>query len=404
MAHILLRSIIPKSTPTGLYVSSPRTIFLDHNATSPPTAGARAAVDRLLSKGWGNPSSPHQIGRRARQALAEAREEVAALACCDPEHLIFTSGATESCNHVIQFAQRPGRPLPAIAPSTVEHTAVLSATEREAKLGRSVAYLGVNSDGIVDLDSLRDVIQDGNVLVSIQWVNNETGVIQPVRQIAAMCREHGAMLHVDACQALGKLRMADAEIAADFVSLSGHKIGAPPGVGALFVADRRRLPSFLVGGEQEFARRAGTENLPGIVGFGAAARERRGALESLLPRWRQMRQRFERALPSGCRINGEKVERVPNTTSVTFPGVDGAALLARMDARGVCVSQGSACHSARPEPSHVLRAIGLSEADAYSTIRFSWGPETTDEDLSEALRILESELSADRGPRMVAVA
>lgn len=294
--------------------------------------------------------------------------------------------------------------MPSIVTATVEHSAVLEAAERESRAGRAWSSIGVDSDGIVDLESLSDVIQDGNVLVSVQWVNNETGVIQPIERVVSMCRASGALIHVDACQAYGKLRLDLDSLGADFVSLSGHKIGAPPGVGALYVADRRRMPAIFVGGDQESGRRAGTENLPGISGFGAAAQERVGILDELLERWTRLQAGFESELPAGTRVNGSGAPRVSNTISATFPGVDGAALIARLDRRGLCVSQGSACHSARPEPSHVLRAMGLTEADAYATVRFSLGPETTSEDLSEVRRILVSELSVDRGNRASAVA
>jgi len=223
-------------------------------------------------------------------------------------------------------------------------------------------------------------------------VNNEIGVIKPIEVIAEICRSHGVLLHVDASQALGKVPMDLDALGADFVSLSGHKIGAPAGIGALYVRDRRTLPAFQVGGEQERGRRAGTENLLGICGFGAAAKERQHQFNPVIGRWTALRQSFEAALPLLCRINGNGAPRVANTVSVVFPGLDAAALLARLDVRGVFASQGSACHSARPEPSHVLRAIGLSEADAYSTVRFSFGGETTVEEVRGAIAILHDEL------------
>jgi cysteine desulfurase len=373
-------------------MSALRTIYLDHNATSPPSDAVVDAVRRAMLEQWGNPSSPHLAGRRARALLAGARESVAALAGCDPDRVLFTSGATESCNHVLRTACRSGQAVPAIVLSTIEHAAVQAAAEREAKGGRQVFTIGVDANGLVDLNSLEDVVADGGALVSLQWANNEVGTIQPVAQIATMCERHGALLHLDACQAYGKLPMELDDLPVHFVSISGHKIGAPPGVGALYVRDRRLLPSLQVGGEQERSRRAGTENLPGIAGFGAAADERRLAMPSVLERWAAQRARFEARLPGSARINAAGAPRIANTSSVVFAGADGAALIARLDARGVCVSQGSACHSARPEPSHVLRAIGLSEADAYATLRFSLGSTTTDDDIARALEALAIEL------------
>lgn len=379
-------------------------IYLDHNATSPPTPAVVEAVRRAMVDAWGNPSSPHVIGRRSRAILANARDAVASLANCDPEGLLFTSGATESCNHLIRAARRPSAPLPTIITTTIEHAAVTAACERESRAGRPFIAVGVNVDGLIDLTSLEDVVSDGNALVSVQWANNEIGVIQPVKAIAAICARHGAMLHIDACQAFGKLAVDFDALGADFISVSGHKIGAPTGIGALYVRDCRLLPSMQVGGEQERARRAGTENLLGIAGFGAAAAERRAALPTLVPHWEALRAEFEAALPTGARVNAMRAPRIANTSSVVFPGVDGAALIARLDARGICVSQGSACHSARPEPSHVLRAIGLSESDAYASVRFSFGARTTAAEIHEVLRTLGLELNAvsQRGAAAVA--
>ena len=379
-------------------------IYLDHNATSPPSEAVVEAVRRAMVESWGNPSSPHLAGRRARALLTEARDAVAALAGCDPDRLLFTSGATESCNHVIRAARRPGQVAPAIVTTTVEHAAVHAAVEREAAAGRSVSIVGVDRNGLIDLASLEDVVGDGGTLVSVQWANNEIGTVQPVEAIAAICERHGALLHVDACQSYGKFELDLDALPVHFASLSGHKIGAPPGVGALYVRDRRLLPSLQVGGEQERSRRAGTENLPGIAGFGAAAKERLEQLPRLKGQWSVLRAMFEAALPVQSRVNAGETSRIANTSSVVFPGVDGAALIARLDARGICVSQGSACHSARPEPSHVLRAIGLSEADAYATLRFSFGATTTIEEgkhVLEALR-LELESKSVRGGAAVA--
>lgn len=383
---------------------APRPIYLDHNATSPPSTGVVDAVHRAMEECWGNPSSPHVVGRRARSILSDARDAVTALVNCDPDRLLFTSGATESSNHVLRAARRPGQTSPTVVVSSIEHAAVQAAAERESATGRSVVTVGVDRHGVLDLESLGDVVSDGGALVSVQWANNEIGTIQPIAEIAAICERHGAMLHIDACQALGKLEIDLERLPADFVSLSGHKIGAPPGVGALYVRDRRLLPSLQVGGEQERSRRAGTENLPGIAGFGAAAAERRAALGPLTERWMLLRAAFESALPQGARINAAGAPRIANTSSVVFPGTDGAALLARLDARGICVSQGSACHSARPEPSHVLRAIGLGESDAYATLRFSLGADTTAEEITSVLEALRLEVGtkSTRGGAAVA--
>jgi cysteine desulfurase len=350
------------------------------------------AVRRAMADCWGNPSSPHLVGRRARSVLANAREEVAALAGCDPDRLYFTSGATESCNHVLKAAHRPGKSLPALVVSNIEHAAVHAAADREASAGRRVVVVGVDKGGLVDLAALENAIKQDCALVSLQWANNEVGTIQPISAITELCERHGALLHLDGCQSFGKLEVRLEELPLHFVSFSAHKIGGPPGVGALYVRDRRLIPALQVGGEQEQSRRAGTENLPGIAGFGQASHERRLVLPELAKRWFGQRAILESSLPPDARINASTVPRVPNTSSVIFPGIDGEALIARLDARGVCVSQGSACHSARPEPSHVLRAIGLSESDASATVRFSLGAATTEEEVKQALDVLTSEV------------
>lgn len=381
-----------------------RPVYMDHNATSPPSSAVVEAVRRAMVESWGNPSSPHLAGRRARGVLAKSRDAVAALAGCDPDRLLFTSGATESCNHVIRAARRPDHAAPAIVTTAIEHAVVHAAAERESAAGRPVVTVGVDHQGLLDLASLEDVVSDGGALVSVQWANNEIGTIQPVEAIAAICERYGALLHIDACQAFGKVEMDLDRLPAHFVSISGHKIGAPPGVGALYVRDRRSLSAIQVGGEQERSRRAGTENLPGIAGFGAAAAERHLALRALVERWTLLRASFESGLPQGARVNAVGAPRIANTSSVVFPGTDGAALIARLDARGICVSQGSACHSARPEPSHVLRAIGLSESDAYATLRFSLGADTTAEEITSVLEALRLEVGtkSTRGGAAVA--
>ena len=379
-------------------------LYLDHNATSPPSEAVCRVVQAALAARLGNPSSPHLLGRRARTELSNARDSVALLAGCDADRLLFTSGATESCNHVIRHARRPNAPSPSIVTSVIEHAAVAGAAERESIAGRSVSTIAVDSNGLIDLRSLEDLASEGNALVNLQWVNNEIGVIQPIEIVAQICAKHGVLLHVDASQALGKLTMEIDSLGADFVSFSGHKIGAPMGVGALYVRDRRTLPALQVGGEQENSRRAGTENVIGIIGFGAAAAERSAELPALISRWNALRQWFESNLPFGARVNAQFVERVANTVSATFRGVDCAVLLARLDQRGLYASQGSACHSARPEPSHVLRAIGLSESDAYSTMRLSFGASTTLSDVQLACAMVKSEIESMRRRDGVAVA
>ena len=356
-------------------------IYLDHNATTPPYPEVVEAVTRCLRDGWGNPSSAHSIGSRATLTLERARDHVSKLMGCDADRIVFTSGATESCNHVIANAHPIGVSAPALAISAIEHAAVMSATEREERNGRRVVIIPVDSNGVLSLDALETALLSGVRLVSIQWANSELGTIQPVTEAIALARRYGALIHLDACQSLGREPMCLDSLDPDFVSVSGHKIGAPPGIGALYIRDRKTLASLAVGGDQEKRRRAGTENLSGAVGFGEAARIRHEAIGSLSAQWHVIRSEFESRVMKFGHVNAVGAPRVANTTSLTIPAIDGAALVARLDRIGVQVSLGSACHSSRPEPSHVLRAIGMTEGDAYSTIRVSLGWNTTREEV-----------------------
>jgi len=387
-------------------------IYLDNHSTTRLDPRALDAMMPWLTDRYGNAgSTTHEMGREAREAVEHARGQVARAIGAVPEEIIFTCGATEAINlAILGAAARPGRERGHAVSLATEHRAVLDPLAHLARTGRSVTLLEVAPQsaaancGRVAADAISRAIRPETFLVSVLLANNEIGTIQPIEAVASICERHGALLHVDACQAFGKVEMDLDLLPAHFVSISGHKIGAPPGVGALYVSDRRLLPPLQVGGEQERSRRAGTENLPGIVGFGAAAAERRAVLRSLIERWTHLRAGFEQSLPAGARVNASLAPRIANTSSVVFPGIDGAALIARLDARGICVSQGSACHSARPEPSHVLRAIGLSESDAYATLRFTLGADSTVGDLDRVLEAIGLEVGAKSSRGGAAVA
>ena len=373
----------------------PSEVYLDNNATTPPLAEVRASVLKAMAA-FGNPSSSHAAGERGRQQLRAARSALASLLGCDPDAIIFTSGATEANNTVLRRFCGPGR---RIISSEVEHSSVLAALERCSREGTEVALLPVSHSGLVDPDDLRRALAGRTDLVSIQWVNSETGVVQPVEQIGRLCAEAGVPLHTDAAQAVGKLPVSLRDLPVDYASIAGHKFHAPAGVGALYVGGSARLKGLLEGGAQESGRRAGTENVPGIAGMGCAARLREGSLGETINRLGSLRDRLEGEIMDRCggvSVNGDSRSRVCNTTNLLFHGVDGEALVARLDQRGVRCSQSSACTNQRPEPSHVLRAMGLSEEEAYGSVRFSLSVLNDEEDVAAACEAVAEEVDRIR--------
>lgn len=367
----------------------PKEVYLDNNATSPPLPEVVEAMAAAMRDGTGNPSSPHGAGRRAGTQLAVARESVATLLGTDPSSVVFTSGGTESNNTVLRsaFLQSGGRARLVTLP--VEHHSVLATCEHLARAGAEVVIVPVDSGGLVVLEELRRELRRSATVVSIQYVNNETGVVQPVGEIGALCREFGVPFHSDAAQAVGKMRFAVEDIEVDYLTVTAHKFHGPQGVGALYVREPRKLEPLLGGGDQENGLRPGTQNLPGIVGMGCAAKMRSERLDSVIGHMERLRDSFEeavlRAVPD-CSVNGNRGRRVCNTSNLRFRGIDGQALVAQLDPRGVCCSQSSACTSMRPEPSHVLTAMGLTEEEAYESVRFS---------TSELNSLEEVELAAD---------
>ncbi|MFN3745493.1 MAG: cysteine desulfurase family protein [Hyphomicrobiaceae bacterium] len=362
----------------------PERTYLDWNATAPLLPEARAAIARALDAG-GNPSSVHAEGRRARAIVETAREQVAALVGARPSEVIFTSGATEACASVL------AAPWAAVLATSIEHDAVLRPAEAVA--GRRV-HVDVASDGRVNASDLAGkaatavrAFGPGNVLIALQIANNETGVIQPVAEAASLGREAGALFFTDAAQAAGRIAVDFAALGADFLALSAHKLGGPTGVGALVIRDGHELPALLGGGGQERRRRGGTENVPGIAGFGAAAEAARSAIAAH-GRIARLRDRLEAGLldlTPEARIIGACAERLPNTTCLTLPGHTAETLVIRFDLAGIAVSAGAACSAGKIGASHVLMAMGLDEATARSAIRFSIGPATTDHDIDRCL-------------------
>jgi cysteine desulfurase len=350
-----------------------REVYLDNNATTQPLPEVIEAIGACMRCGWANPSSAHRAGRRAAQLLERARDEVRDLAGVSEHKLIFTTGASESNTMVFQSILFTGRHRRVITTSA-EHSSMLANAEVLASHGFEVVYLQVDTNGHVDQEALKRELRRGADLVAVHWVNNETGVIQPIAEIGAQCVDSGIPLLVDGAQAFGKLAFKLSEMPITYLSFSGHKFHGPPGVGGLIAANTRALRPLLRGGDQEGGLRGGTYNLPAIIGLGEAARLRRGRLDLAIGHMFHLRNVFEGFVTSrlSAAVNGHISARVANTSNLCFKGLDGQALLARLDSAGIFVSQGSACTSRRPEPSHVLTAMGLSEEDAYASIRFSF--------------------------------
>ena len=366
-------------------------INLDAAANTDPTEEVIEAIISALRSGAANPASAHELGDRARAILARARDSVLSLVTgAVEEGVTFTSGCTEANNTV--FA---GIAAATVITSTVEHPSVLRSAERAASNGATVHFVPVDRAGIVDLDQLKTLVgsAQGQLVVSIQFANSETGVIQPVAEIAAMlARRPMTTFHSDAAQAFGKLPIdMSPGVGPDVITISGHKLHAPMGVGAIVAAERGvSLAPLLVGGDQEGALRAGTEAVPLIAGFGAACDRRAEAISGSLKRMKGLLYRLEAGLRAAVpdALLGSAAERLPNISSVRFPGVDGMSLIAQLDSRGVAASQGSACASRRPEPSHVLMAMGLAESEAFETVRFSLSVLTTEAEIDQAVSII----------------
>jgi cysteine desulfurase len=359
-------------------------VYLDNNATTEPSPAVREAVFAALGPdGFGNASSPTPHGQRARSYIEHARDSVGRLVGSDPMQVLFTSGCTEGNNIVLRLALKGPRRL---ITTETEHASVGEVASWLETLGVEVVRLR-GLDGRIDPDDLATALETPAALVSIQWANSETGVLQPVAELAEVCRIAGVPLHVDAAQAVGREEIGFDALGLDYLTFSGHKLHAPQGVGALIARDPGTLPRLLRGGDQEQGQRAGTENLPGISGLSAACAERADGLAAAAAQMRGLRERFETALlwsvPS-AKVNAASSPRVCNTSNVRFP-VDGQALMAQLTAAGVICSQTSACSSRAPEPSKVLTAIGLSRDEAYSSVRFSFSVMNTDHDVDVAV-------------------
>ncbi len=364
--------------------------YFDNNATTAIAPEVFEAMVPFLTEHYGNPSSAYGFGKKVRIAVEQARAQVAALINAEPSEIYFTSCGTESDNAAIWSALRSTKKRHLIT-SQVEHSAVLHMGESLEQQGYGVTWLPVLADGTLDLVTLEDSIRPDTAIVSLMWANNETGVLFPIEKIAAICREKKVLFHTDAVQCPGKVPIDVKSLAVDFLAISGHKLHAPKGVGVLYVRKGVPFIPFQIGGGQERGKRAGTENVTSIIGLGKAAEIAKENLIEEQTRVRAMRDRFENRileLVAGARVNGNRAERLPNTANICFQGADAQELLAILDEQGICCSAGSACTTGSVEPSHVLSAMGVSQTDAKSSLRFSFSHFNQDSEIDRALELI----------------
>ena len=373
-------------------------VYLDNSATTAMAAEVIEAMLPYFSEEMGNAQSVHSFGQRAKAAVEKARREVAALINASPAEIVFLSGGTEADNLALRgVAEAHGDHGRHIVTTKIEHPAVLATCEALEGAGYRVTYLPVSRSGTVSIDDLRQAIGDDTILISAMLANNETGTIQPIEEIAGVVAEARARgldhlhFHTDAVQAVGKVPVDVKRLGVDLLSLSGHKIHGPKGIGALYVRKGTRLAKLLYGGHHERDRRAGTENVPGIVGLGRAAEMARVQLDKRTSRMLDLRDHLEQEVTSrfpDVRVNGDKKQRVPNVSNMSFGGIDGESLLIALDLKGIAVSTGSACASGSLEPSHVLQALGLSRDEVRGSLRFSLGAFNTRDEIDYTVSVL----------------
>jgi cysteine desulfurase len=366
-----------------------REVYADNNATTKVDEAVFEEMRPYFCELYGNPSSMHFFGGQVQKKVDEARKRTAALLGASPEEIIFTACGTESNNAAIRSALEVLPERRHIITTRVEHPAVLTPCRNLSKRGYRLTELSVDGEGRLDLDELRRVIDDDTAIVSVMYANNETGVVFPIEEVGAIVKEKGALFHTDAVQAVGKIPMDMARSTIDMLSLSGHKLHAPKGIGALYLRKGVPFRPFLVGGHQEKSRRAGTENTAGIVALGKACELAGLFMNDENTRVKAQRDRLEseilRLIPK-VRVNGGATQRLPNTCSVAFEFVEGEGILLLLSEKGICASSGSACTSGSLEPSHVLRAMGVPFTCAHGSIRFSLSRFTTDEDIDTIIR------------------
>jgi len=373
-------------------------IYFDHNATTPVRPEVLEAMLPYYQNGYGNASSLHAQGRAARQALEDSRRKIAAVLNCEPAEIVFTGSGSEADNHAIKgvfFANRPGRA--GLVTSKIEHHAVLHSFEYlEKHHGAKPVYLGVDAEGLLDLDALKQAVTPETAIVSIMHANNEVGTIQPLAEISAICRAKNVYLHTDAIQTFGKLETDVKKLGVDLLSLSGHKLYAPKGVGALYIKKGTKIHPLIHGGGHERNRRAGTENVAGIVALAKAAELAAGERESQARKLAGLRERLWQGLQkniSHIRRNGPKDSGLPGTLNISFEFIEGESILLSLDIKGIAASSGSACTSGSLEPSHVLAAMGVPTETAQGSVRFSLGRENTEQEVDYVIAELPAIIS-----------
>jgi len=368
-------------------------IYLDYAATTPAAPEVVAAMIPYFGDVFGNPSSIYFCGQEARQALEQARTNVSQLIRAQEDEIIFTSGGTESNNFAIKgIASANTQKGNHIITSCIEHHAVIKTCRFLEKIGYIITYLPVDKYGLVNPDNVRGAITTKTILISIMHANNEVGTIQPIAEISRIAREEGIYFHTDAVQTVGHIPINVEKLGVDLLSISAHKLYGPKGVGALFVKKGTRITPLMHGGEQEEGRRAGTENVPGIVGFGKAAEIAQNEMEQEAIHLTTLRDKLIHGLENieETQLNGHPQQRLPNNINVSIAFIEGEAMLVNLDIEGICASTGSACSSASNEPSHVLARMGLPPEQARGSLRFTLGKWTTNEDIERVLEVLPS--------------
>ncbi|MCK5540601.1 MAG: cysteine desulfurase NifS [Deltaproteobacteria bacterium] len=366
-------------------------IYVDNNATTRVAEEVFTSMQPYFCEEYGNPSSMHSVGGRVGPRLKEARDQVANLLGARSDEIIFTSCGTESDNTAVHAALAADPDKRHIVTSRVEHPAIGSLVNSLSKQGYRISEIPVDGDGCLDMDNLEESLTPDTALVSIMWANNETGVIFPVEEIAQMCRQREITFHTDAVQAVGKLPVNLNNSAIDMLSLSGHKLHAPKGVGALYVRKRTKFTPFMIGGHQEKGRRAGTENVPGIIALGKACELAGKNMAEENTRVKNLRDHLETELIKhipDAKVNGTTKQRTPNTSNISFANIEGESILLMLNEFGICASSGSACTSGSLEPSHVMRAMGVPFTMAHGSIRFSLSIYNTQADIDEIIKQL----------------
>ena len=375
-------------------------IYADNNATTQPLPEVIERMAEIEREAWGNPSSIHAQGRKARGKIEKARQQLAEFLGAERHMVLFTSGGSESNNWVI-FRAGKGSDCRKIVVSAVEHPSVLKAADQLRAEGQGVAYLRVDKHGLIDEEHYSELLAEKPCLVSIMGANNETGTKMPIRQLVERAHQHGALFHVDAAQCVGKVDVNFLECGADFMTISAHKFYGPKGVGALLVRERTQLDHLLFGGGQEYGMRPGTENVPSVCGMVEAIKQLgSSSYVSRVEGIKHIRDKFERTLVeevSGVHVNGHPEQRLPNTSNIRIDGVEGSSLLMRLDLAGVCCSAGSACSSGSPKPPHVLQAMGLNEEQAKASLRFSFGIFNEENEAEQMVACIKQAVSTLRG-------